>query len=290
MLHSVTPLLAPALPKPGCPHQQSRNSLVSSAMNFTPLLPVGAVFATPAQRCNSSAAQRCNGAVFAAPAQRAWLRDAEAHPERLRQYLRRVYEQPIEMLQVDLSQILFFWSAVPSLGHNFQVWWACFNCDYPTGAFWAPLSDAMLDPCTEPEPMPFPGFFVTRSPPIQKDVRMTGVPDNTWVEIIRIARRDDKGKEPGQCLVGQVWFWVAPGSGEQRAMNVRSERESERERYFLIDDRVALEPLSCEQACGGTQGAASVCLAPRTLVTSPPAARCDATDSTRCSFRTPSRR
>jgi len=86
-------------------------------------------------------------------------------------------------------------------------------CDYPTGALWAPLSDAIMDPCTTPEPMPFPGFFVTRTPPIHEDVRMTGVPDNMWVEIIRIARRNDKSQERDQCLVGQVWFWAAPGSG-----------------------------------------------------------------------------
>jgi hypothetical protein len=115
---------------------------------------------------------------------------------------------------VNISQFRFFWSAVPSLGHDFQVWWACFLCDYPTGALWAPLSDAIMDPCTTPEPMPFPGFFVTRTPPIHEDVRMTGVPDNMWVEIIRIARRNDKSQERDQCLVGQVWFWAAPGSGE----------------------------------------------------------------------------
>lgn len=139
---------------------------------------------------------------------------------------------------MNISQFRFFWSAVPSLGHDFQVWWACFLCDYPTGALWAPLSDAMMDPCTTPEPMPFPGFFVTRSPPIHEDVRMTGVPDNTWVEIIRIARRNDKSQERDQCLVGQVWFWAAPGSGEER--NEPQERAGER---VVFPDRVALDSL-----------------------------------------------
>ena len=34
--------------------------------------------------------------------------------------------------------------------------------------------------------------------------------NGTWVEVMRIARRDDKSEEGDRCLVGQVWFWHVP--------------------------------------------------------------------------------
>ena len=76
----------------------------------------------------------------------------------------------------------------------------------------------------------FPGFFVRYSadfwiqatrrlmlaPPLvsaNDKVGDTGVPDHTWVEVVRVGRLDDKNDEADRATVGQVWFWLAPGSG-----------------------------------------------------------------------------
>jgi hypothetical protein len=72
----------------------------------------------------------------------------------------------------------------------------------------------------------FPGFFVRRrvdadasrndqgDPPVQY---WHGLPDNTWVEVMRISRLDFAGPpvrdEVPTCTVGQLWMWYAPGSG-----------------------------------------------------------------------------
>jgi len=72
----------------------------------------------------------------------------------------------------------------------------------------------------------FPGFFVHRSvgpPPMRPQgdpfpmaITETGVPDHTWVEVMRIGRVDDKdpiAEAADRSTIGQVWFWFAPGSG-----------------------------------------------------------------------------
>jgi hypothetical protein len=70
----------------------------------------------------------------------------------------------------------------------------------------------------------FPGFFVARplTKLLQEDVlnqmdRSKGIQDNTWVEVMRISRIDDKSETAGQkadrATIGQVWFWMSPGSG-----------------------------------------------------------------------------
>ena len=80
----------------------------------------------------------------------------------------------------------------------------------------------------------FPGFFAHRSdkdairrvPSHSSWVSKAAatnrhVADNTWVEVMRIARMDDRFGAPAadspfeseMALVGQVWFWVARGSG-----------------------------------------------------------------------------
>eukprot|EP00747_Dinoflagellata_sp_TGD_P062816 gnl/TRDRNA2_/TRDRNA2_153183_c0_seq3.p1 gnl/TRDRNA2_/TRDRNA2_153183_c0~~gnl/TRDRNA2_/TRDRNA2_153183_c0_seq3.p1 ORF type:complete len:214 (+),score=11.52 gnl/TRDRNA2_/TRDRNA2_153183_c0_seq3:449-1090(+) len=52
-------------------------------------------------------------------------------------------------------------------------------------------------------------FFVYRRQAIIHDV----VPDDTWVEVMRIARVDDKLGAIDKSMVGQIWFWKAEGSG-----------------------------------------------------------------------------
>jgi hypothetical protein len=74
----------------------------------------------------------------------------------------------------------------------------------------------------------FPGFFVFRNETADRasgQMSERGVADHTWVEVVRIARLDDRyigtthplanqsSIVAEQCLVGQIWFWVARGSG-----------------------------------------------------------------------------
>lgn len=68
----------------------------------------------------------------------------------------------------------------------------------------------------------FPGFFLGRPRTAIDDLfdtidRSKGVKDHTWVEVMRIARIDDKldkyGQQADRSTIGQVWFWLAPGSG-----------------------------------------------------------------------------
>jgi len=76
-----------------------------------------------------------------------------------------------------------------------------------------------------PLPYTFPGFFVVRDlfpqgpvaadPPFPVGMPERGLPDHTWVEVMRISRLDDKTSREvaDRSQVGQVWFWLASGSG-----------------------------------------------------------------------------
>ena len=71
-----------------------------------------------------------------------------------------------------------------------------------TNAARRPLFDVVLDE--------------TSMDPLTGDARarnVGGLGDGAWVEVIRIARRDDKWREGDHCFESQIWFWVAPGSG-----------------------------------------------------------------------------
>ena len=64
-------------------------------------------------------------------------------------------------------------------------------------------------------PLAFPGFFVhhTRE---QTERRRRGVPSHTWVEVMRISRIADQDRKWAQAdlsTIGQVWFFLSPGSG-----------------------------------------------------------------------------
>ena len=58
-------------------------------------------------------------------------------------------------------------------------------------------------------PLPEPNPHLSSS----QKVGDTGVPDHTWVEVIRVGRLDDKDDAPDRATAGQVWFWLASGSG-----------------------------------------------------------------------------
>ena len=144
---------------------------------------------------------------------RAWLRYVD-HSSALQfgEYLSRVYELPsLASDQIDASRLHFFWSTAPRFGQTLVVWWACLHCNFEDDVIWAPFQDAQLDPCTAPEPAPFPGFFVHR--PYAVSIQLTGVSDDHWVEVMRIARISEKPDAVDQSSRGQVWFWLAVGSG-----------------------------------------------------------------------------
>jgi len=65
------------------------------------------------------------------------------------------------------------------------------------------------DPLVSSPPFPDPNPNLSTS----DKVGDTGVPDHTWVEVVRVGRLDDKNDEPDRATAGQVWFWLASGSG-----------------------------------------------------------------------------
>ena len=145
--------------------------------------------------------------------QREWLRRARDPTRRngMQRYFLDVYEQP--NIDVDASKLRFFWSDVPTLGLDDlpPIWWACDTGIFQDGALWAPAQDVFREPCGNHN---FPGFFVFRDlAPDEYNVRLEGVQDDHWVEVMRIARTEDKNRENDVSAVGQMWFWVAPGSG-----------------------------------------------------------------------------
>ena len=113
-----------------------------------------------------------------------------------------------------------------------------------------PTAFSVGDAGHPPLPYAFPGFFVLRDaspaarrryadaaaggisahgvtpdaagvssvapPPFPIGSMGHGMPDHTWVEIMRVGRIDDKVpvyEQADRSTIGQVWFWLAPGSG-----------------------------------------------------------------------------
>jgi len=78
-------------------------------------------------------------------------------------------------------------------------------------------------------PYYFPGFFIRREEPRDLNgypvaagqntlpyFHQNGFPANTWIEVMRVGRIDDKkpgSEEQDRADRGQIWFWAAPGSG-----------------------------------------------------------------------------
>jgi hypothetical protein len=91
--------------------------------------------------------------------------------------------------------------SLPGPGHALHAQHAMM---YRTNAYWAADSGG---PSNKQLPVHFPGVFVHRS-------SRTAALNNTWVEVIRVARDDIGDRHPaGRCTRGQLWFWISPGSG-----------------------------------------------------------------------------
>jgi len=156
----------------------------------------------------------------------------------LEEYFGNVYGASIHT--VNASRLGFFWDYVPQR-RNLTVIWTCIWCRsfMFEGLSWAPAQDAKMNPsmlercpeytsqvtmksvpcdrfcqtdwavgeCYDITRVRFPGFFVHRLN------AQTVVPHDLWVEVMHIARIDDQTNLARQSTVGQVWFWMAEGSG-----------------------------------------------------------------------------
>ena len=69
-------------------------------------------------------------------------------------------------------------------------------------------------PWPQPQPQPPRTFIDDSSEPPPRDELQRGLPDHVWVEVLRIARNDVASLDgTTTCTVGQLWMWLAPGSG-----------------------------------------------------------------------------
>ena len=201
-------------------------------------------FASAAWRCGDNATHEtvCKDGWAS---QASWWIQHGAVAEGLNRYLANVYCQHsagtcISAGALRVSSLRFFWDFVPQR-RTVNITWACASCARQgllrDGALYAPHDEAALNPqmvnwsaletCVShssrssrscrreaaleayrPSALHFPGFFVFRS------MLNRGAPDGSYAEVMRVARLDDK--RPGSAeasTIGQVWYWLAPGSG-----------------------------------------------------------------------------
>lgn len=146
----------------------------------------------------------------------------------------------------------YVWNFAPGREAFSLVWIPSYCPWYASGLLWGPIDDALMstrlvqtyqgasacelpggghdDPCLatlaharfseNAGRITFPGAFVQRfhysalSLAPADSVWRTGLPDNAWVEVMRIDRIDlVSHSDTTTCTVGQLWMWLAPGSG-----------------------------------------------------------------------------
>jgi hypothetical protein len=89
---------------------------------------------------------------------------------------------------------------LPGPGHALHAQHAML---YRANSYWA----ADYGGSSKQLPVHFPGVFVHRR-------AHAAALNHSWVEVVRVARDDIGDRHPaGRCTRGQLWFWVAPGSG-----------------------------------------------------------------------------
>ena len=173
-------------------------------------------------------------------------------PSEVVTYLSSVYRvKTLPPDAVQAGAILFFWHNAPFAAQR-AVRWVCAVCEdqLPLGSIWAPHEEAKLNPSllapgacrsrtgqdlTEcrlghlharynASRIEFPGFFVHRfaaeAATLQASLYVRGVPDHHFVEVMRVSRVENKigstfsaSNGRSSCTRGQLWFWLAIGSG-----------------------------------------------------------------------------
>ena len=163
----------------------------------------------------------------------------------LLRYLEQVYPNTINVHVANASRMSFFWHSVPRR-KEFRVLWSCTPCSSngyrAPAALWAPSEEAFHNPffldratlqsCNATEhpsceqllrsedrrslPVHFPGFF--RAPALsgRRSYRRSndsGIPDGAWCEVMRVARLNRERSPETSSTRGQIWFWLAEGSG-----------------------------------------------------------------------------
>ena len=167
-------------------------------------------------------------------------------------YLNALYPNIHNNTLVNVTAMNFFWQTVPRRS-VFRMLWSCAPCSSrgyrAPSALWAPSEEALGNPfrfsraylrrcnatehpsCRSPlvrahvmqnaegikRPTHFPGFFRALSAPGGKEsaqLTSTFIADGSWVEVMRVARWNLESHTPvTESTRGQVWFWMAVGSG-----------------------------------------------------------------------------
>ena len=170
-------------------------------------------------------ASHCAGTAAVQSQQSAWLANVAGgsniqgvtHDSLLGDYLHDIYGQPVALIYGALLR--FYWNAVPGR-RSFGVLWSCYICTVRglrrPKALWAPSEEARMRLAGTSSGLSFPGFFVHGSSIVAPNDTGTrpGVPDFTWVEVMRVSRRENHQNHPeAMNTAEQVWFWYAAGSG-----------------------------------------------------------------------------
>lgn len=203
----------------------------------------------PWNRYGNATTGLCSGGCEVPPARihRQWLRSVVAHAL-WSQYVSSVYGSSSNLTHGDSSApfpLRFLWASVP-LRSSIRVSWVCQwvarNCTskLDTGSVWAPVAEAVLRPkfisvrSTEAssggtnlsiraanqvlakrlrpdaDALWFPGMFVQ----LESSLDLPSfVPDDHFVQVFRMARVENKHGQKDQSTRGQVWYWLASGSG-----------------------------------------------------------------------------
>ena len=139
-----------------------------------------------------------------------------------RKYLAHVYgSEQVAAFPPSDDHIRFLWNTAPDRARlllpqpaHFRLGnYAGGTCLMEDGQLWAPgcvdftnrtgYADAPAGQAPQ-----FPGVFVARARAYAELPQ-----DDTWAEVVHIARDEDHSEEEDRASEGQFWYWHAPGSG-----------------------------------------------------------------------------
>lgn len=132
------------------------------------------------------------------------------YPESVEQYLASIYgHKAVQESKVQMSDnIRYFWNTAP-LRKNITIprpaFFACFMLyEQP---FTIPDGNTYVD--INGKRHSAPGFWL-----VQQNLSFQQLPkDNVWIEVAHVGRLEDHTLPEDIASVGQMWYWMAPGSG-----------------------------------------------------------------------------